>query len=278
VARHDEQRVVDADAEADHRRERRRDGRDLGHLAEQCDEREADHEADDRGDDGQAHGDDRPEREQEDEHGHRQADGLARVRLGLGHLLAEVAADADRQARVADRVGLGDDALRVVRAEVARARAQVQRDVADPLVLREVRGPGLRERARRRPDVRILPEGRDGVVDRLLVLRVGQLRAGGRGHHDRVRAVRLLREARGEEVARLLAVGARQREVVVDVRPDAARGDGQGGEHGQPHREHDPAASDTDVPEAVEDRRHAARPARRRVECGTGRPYPRPDP
>ena len=175
VACDDEQRVVDPHAEADHRRQRRRDGRHLGDLADQRDDRQPADEADDRGDDRQPHGHDRPEREQQDDDGHRQPDHLARVRLGLGDLLAHVAAEADRQAGVARGIGLVDDPLGVVGRQVARARAQVERDVAGPRVLgQDVLGG---ERAGGGADVGVALERRDRVVDRLLVLGVGELGA-----------------------------------------------------------------------------------------------------
>jgi len=40
VSGDDEQRVVDADAEADHRRQGQRDARDFNHVLEQADDRE----------------------------------------------------------------------------------------------------------------------------------------------------------------------------------------------------------------------------------------------
>jgi hypothetical protein len=83
VAGHDEQRVVDPHAEPDHRRERRRHRRHLGEVADQRDDREPADEAGYRGHDREPHRHDRAEREEQDDDGHREADRLARVRLGL---------------------------------------------------------------------------------------------------------------------------------------------------------------------------------------------------
>ena len=77
VAGDQEERVVDADAEADHRRDRRSDRRDGHAVAEERDQRQPDEQAEQRRDDRQAHRDKRPEREREDDHRRGQADDLA---------------------------------------------------------------------------------------------------------------------------------------------------------------------------------------------------------
>ena len=86
VARDQEERVVDADAEADHRRDRRTDARDGHRVAEHRDQRQAHDQAEHRRDDRQAHRDERSEREGEDDHRGGQADDLAALRCGLGEL------------------------------------------------------------------------------------------------------------------------------------------------------------------------------------------------
>ena len=59
---------------------------------------------------GSAHRHGGAEREQQDDHGHRQADDLARVGLRLGDLLADVAADA--HLRPASRAGSAASTMR----------------------------------------------------------------------------------------------------------------------------------------------------------------------
>ena len=62
---------------------------------------------------------------QEDQHGRRQADRVARLGVGLGELLADVAADCRLHARAAGRAGRVEDVLRLLRGDVGR------RDVAN---------------------------------------------------------------------------------------------------------------------------------------------------
>jgi hypothetical protein len=85
----DEQRVVDADAEADHRRHGRRDVRHGDDVAEQRDDAQPADQAEDRHGDRQRHRGDGPEHEDEDQHrggdsdhpvaGHRRGALLVRV-------------------------------------------------------------------------------------------------------------------------------------------------------------------------------------------------------
>ena len=77
VSGDDEQRVVDADAEADHHAE---DQRDLGHVRERrqdADAGDADEDADQRGDDREAHRDHRAEGDEQHDDGDAEADQLA---------------------------------------------------------------------------------------------------------------------------------------------------------------------------------------------------------
>ncbi len=78
VARDDEQRVVDAHADADHRREL---GGEVGRrddVAEQLHQTEADADAEQRDEDRQAHGEQRTERHQQDDDGGEDPDELRR--------------------------------------------------------------------------------------------------------------------------------------------------------------------------------------------------------
>ena len=86
VARDDEQRVVDADAEPDHRGERRGDGWNADTVAQNADDRERREQGADRGQDRQQHRDDGAEREGEDHTRGDDPDELARLGLRLGDL------------------------------------------------------------------------------------------------------------------------------------------------------------------------------------------------
>ena len=97
VARDDEQRVVDADAEADHRRELRRELGHRQHVGEQADAREGDADAEQRVQDRQAHRQQRAEDDEQDHDGRAEADRLCKAELRLPH---EVAGQLDLQRRV----------------------------------------------------------------------------------------------------------------------------------------------------------------------------------
>ncbi len=103
-ARHDEEAVVDADADPDHRGELRREVGERCEVRGEAEDREGAPEAKERRADGEAHRHDRTECHEEDEHGSEQADGFgaeARV-LGVGH---GAAADFDGQAVAGGSVG-----------------------------------------------------------------------------------------------------------------------------------------------------------------------------
>ena len=76
VAGDDEQRVVDADAEADHQADERREVGDLHEVAGQDHERATEADAEQRDADRQAHGQHRAERDDQDDDGERQTEQL----------------------------------------------------------------------------------------------------------------------------------------------------------------------------------------------------------
>ena len=96
----DEQRVVDADTEADHRRGGRRPVRDVDHPAQELAERDRGAEAEHGGDQRQPHRHGGPEREQQDDGGGDQPDAFGAERGGLGER-GDRAADLDLQGVVA---------------------------------------------------------------------------------------------------------------------------------------------------------------------------------
>ena len=95
VAGDDEQRVVDADAEADHDADERREVGDLEDVAGDDHRRAAEADAGERGADRQAHRQHRAEGDDEDDDGEREAEQLGRRLLELGE---EVAAELDAHA------------------------------------------------------------------------------------------------------------------------------------------------------------------------------------
>ena len=132
IAGDDEERVVDADAEADHDPEERREVGDREDVGQQGDDRHADADAEQRVADGQPHREHRPEREDQDDDREREAEHLGRRRLERGEdLTAELdlhAVDVGRESLdlLADLVGAGE------------------RDLVGQLDVRERDLPGLR--------------------------------------------------------------------------------------------------------------------------------------
>ena len=96
----DEQRVVDADAEADHRRGGWGPVRDVDHPAQELAERDRGAEAEHGGDQRQPHRDRGPEGEQQDDGGGEQPDAFGAERGRLGQR-GDRAADLDLQGVVA---------------------------------------------------------------------------------------------------------------------------------------------------------------------------------
>jgi hypothetical protein len=104
VAGDDEQRVVDADADADHGAERDGEVGDRHHVRQQRDDAGADADAEQRDPDRQAHRQHRAERDDQDDDGEREAD-----QLGLGGLELRQRLTADLDLEPVDlRCELGD--------------------------------------------------------------------------------------------------------------------------------------------------------------------------
>jgi hypothetical protein len=111
VAADEEERVVDANAEADHRGQRGCNRRHVRHVAEQADQREPDEQAEDRRDDRQAHRHERPEREGEDDHRGDKANHFAALGRWLRELGADRPARRDLHARLLAGVSRVEDVL-----------------------------------------------------------------------------------------------------------------------------------------------------------------------
>ena len=135
-ARDDEERVVDADPEADHRDEQRRDRVDVGQAGE-------DEEQEERGRDGRQRERDRDRRrdegaedDEQDDERREQAEQLLRALLDRRELGVAVELDGDsgRLDRFADGVLDGDDGLAVL---VVDDPVELGLRVGDPPVVRE---------------------------------------------------------------------------------------------------------------------------------------------
>ncbi len=94
IAGADEQRVVDTDPDTDHRGHLWRERRNVGETREQGHDGETDTDPEQRGHDREAHREHRSERDEQDDHGREDADGLA---LGLGLIGEHRAAELDLQ-------------------------------------------------------------------------------------------------------------------------------------------------------------------------------------
>ena len=100
VAGHDQERVVDADADADHRRDLTGEVGCVDERGPEGDGGERHEDARDRGDDRKSHRDDGAEREQQDHHGGEETEELGRRHLAVGEGVA-----AERHV---DRGAVGD--------------------------------------------------------------------------------------------------------------------------------------------------------------------------
>ena len=162
VAREDEERVVDADREAEHGRQRGRGRREVGHAAGEHDAEHADADAEERGQQRQAGGQQRAEGDGEHDHGHEHAEHLADRRLAL---------DRGGRAAVLDlRGGAGSRRPRSRRSAARRPPS------AGPRTAGRCRRSGRPWRPRRSgtgrrptPRRRRRPERLHGLLDRRLV-------------------------------------------------------------------------------------------------------------
>ena len=152
---HDEERVVDADTEAEHHGDRRGEVGDRQDVGQQSGEDRSHPDAGKGDADGETHGEHRPEGEDEHDHGERQAQQLRARYLELGedrspdldldtcdlrHQLLQLRADGGRLlerdvAREPD-LGIRDEAgLRTLRGDLLRPFRGVRADDRDPLDL-----------------------------------------------------------------------------------------------------------------------------------------------
>ena len=235
VAGHDEQGVVDPHTDPDHRGDLRREIRHADPVGEHKHERDADADAEQRGEDRQAHRQERPERDQQDDHGGDEADGLGPARgLELG-VLNHVPAELDRQPAdsLLEAVAPRFEVSYLRLGDVLRLDREVDPGVGDLAVLGDL-GCTLRRL------VRIDHVGDPGHQLHLAEVPLhGHL--DGRGvhtlvglEHDVDRAARLRWEPRLEQVEGVLGLGSGEREVArVVAAANLRREDG-------PDQRHDP--------------------------------------
>jgi hypothetical protein len=262
VAAHEEQGVINPDAEADHGGERRPDRRHVGHMAEKPDQRQPGEQADHGGDDRQSHRHERTECEREDDHRGHEPDHLAALRLRLGQLGPDRAADRDLHPRLSARLSCREDRLRNLLGQLVAADVEQHRDERRLLVGADLDAALLTEGIGRARDLRQLENRRVRGLDRLLVARVGDL-APFRVEDERARAVLLRGELLGEQVGGRLAVRAGKLQVVARVRSDLSDEQHETRSHDKPDGEHDPRTAGGDHADVMQKARHSRSGARR---------------
>ena len=237
VAGDDEQGVVDADAQADHGGEDRGDRVHVDNGGHERDQPEAGGQADQGQADGQAHGDDRPERDQQHHDGDQDADGLLATRRLLRRLAGQVAAEL--HAHRAGVVGVGHGGLEPVVGRVSDVHGGLvvlHVDVRDAVVGRALH---LAHRAH----IGLAGHVGQGGVDRRRGPGVGQRAVLG-GEHELGGGAGRRGEVLLEHVERLLRLDARDVEGVgglaaADLRggddADGEDGPGEDGEAAPPH-------------------------------------------
>ena len=229
VARDDEQRVVDADADADHRGDLTGEVRSVDERRPQGDCRERDEDAGDRGCDRESHRDHRAERQQQDHDRSEEADELGCRQVAL---LERVASEGNL-----DRCVLGDllhrgHGVRADRDECV-VRSEVDRCKRDVSVGGEPRG--VVERRRHVRDAGHGRDLRDERPDRVLVRRGVEIGVGLEDHDGRL--VALCGQVGAHEVVGRLHVGAVQASVRDLLRVDSAGHDGERDRRHEPEDE-----------------------------------------
>ena len=219
-AREDEQRVVDAHAEADHRGEDRRDRVEVGEAGSDGEDREAEGHREDREEDRDQRGQQRAEDDQQDDDRHANANQLGGTLLRLLLYGPSGVGDLDRATgggrcrgvlEIRDHVG----------GEVPALPVELHVNEAD-VALRRDRATVLRKRvACARHTIDGLG-GSDHLVNGRLVLRVGELAIG--VEDDRGGVACAGRELLLQEISRLLRVGVRNRELVLQLTAERRRG------------------------------------------------------
>ena len=215
----DEQRVVDADAEADHRRELGGEVGRVDNVREEGDQAETGAEAEQRRDDRQPHRDHRAERDQQHDNRCEQADGRGDPEAGLLGLLDGLPAELDVQPGPRGRFRGVHDSFGGALGKQVRFFVEDDRREGDPAVRgdRATRG-GAAVRADHLRDVRLLGDFREHRFHVLAHRRVVD-GAVVDLEDDGVAIPGLGAEAVPQQVGGALGVRVGQREVVRVARP-----------------------------------------------------------
>ena len=219
-ARENKQRVIDTDAEADHRGQDRRDRVEVGEARGDREDRDTERHREDREENRNQGRQQRAEHDQQNDDRDADADqlGCTLLRLLL-HGLAGVG-DAHRTPRRSlcrSVLEIGDH----VGGEVPALPVELHVDEAD-VALRRNRATLVGKRIARTRHVIDGLGGGDDLFDGRLVLRVGQLAIGVEDDGGRVASAG--RELLLQEIGRLLRVGVRNRELVLQLAADGAGG------------------------------------------------------
>ncbi len=266
--RDDEERVVDADTEADHRHEQRRDRVDVGQAGEDEEQQERRHERDDRERERDRRRHERAEHDQQHDERGKQAEELLRSLLDRRELGVAVELDghAGRRDRRADGILHGDDLLTVLLVDDA---VELRFRVGDPSVVGEgVLAEGVSDALQAgalvrsdRLELRRLQLGYRRFDRRLALRRIEPLAFRCREHEVQDTAL-LGCELGLDEVRRSLRVRARDLELVLQA---ASHRRDEKDEPGD-----DPDPGDHHAPRMAGARPHPARerPGRESFVCG----------
>ena len=240
----DEERVVDADAEADHRHEQRRDRVDVGQAGEDEEEEERRHERRQRERDRDRRRDERAEDDEQHDQRREQPEQLLRPLLDRRELrvAVELGRDAGRLDGLAHRVLDGDDRLPVLLVDDA---VELRLRVGDAAVVGEGR---VVERVADALDPGLVLGGLellrlelgDDALDRLLALRGVEPLPLRRGEDEVEDAALLGCELGLDQVGRLLRVRAGDLELVLEAAADGGDEDDQAGDDSEPREDHAP--------------------------------------
>ena len=251
VPRQDEQRIVDADGEADHQREERRGRGDRREVGRDQDERHRHRHPEQGGEQRYAGRDRRPERDHQDDQRHDDTQALGDAHLGGGRR-EQRPADRRRQTRRRGLVRQGDERLAGGIGDVVGGQVELYGDDRGRTVRRHGALDEFVERARRAADVREggIPCGE--VLDACGDSGVGDLGARWGRDDDLATGPGEFGEARGEGVHGLLGLGARDLEGVGHPALQQPRAGAEDDDEGHPEGDDEAAAPHGPMAESVE--------------------------
>jgi hypothetical protein len=211
VAPDDQQRVVDAGAEAEHYRDDRRELRQAERLRQRREQDLAGHNAEQRAHDRRRHRSERAEQEGQQDDRNRHSDQLAGRRILLGGEVDQNAARGDVDAVLLRGAGGRLEGLSVLLVEIGGLDVVADVDRGDAPVLGHA--PTLTERVLHLLDVLEAADLIERALDGRTILGISDAAVLDAEHERRVRAGER-RAVLLEEIERLLRFGPRDREVV----------------------------------------------------------------